>query len=169
MDFIKQMKKREFIEMSLKCLAAVMAAFVAIILMEGMIYSIYLNAYKTKAGSSGSNSETSIAYCIKEDDNKYFVLFQNTDLSGGATEWSATSTLYSKEDCTPEKLSVKEVVFHAPSAFEFTINGIHYAVIAVFVAIVAGYFVWRFIALSKSYKKIEEEFVKSGTIEISNM
>ena len=37
MDFIKKMKKREFIEMSLKTVAAVLSAFIAVILMEGMI------------------------------------------------------------------------------------------------------------------------------------
>ena len=49
MEFIKRMKKREFIEMGLKTLAAILAAFLAIILMEGMIYSIELNALKTKS------------------------------------------------------------------------------------------------------------------------
>ena len=49
MEFINKMKKREFIEMGLKTLAAVFAAFLAIILMEGMIYGIQLNALKTKS------------------------------------------------------------------------------------------------------------------------
>ena len=43
MEFIKQMKKREFIEMSLKALACLLGAFIAFILMEGMIYGIKLN------------------------------------------------------------------------------------------------------------------------------
>ena len=47
MEFISKMKKREFIEMGLKALASLLAAFLAIILMEGMIYSIYLNDLKT--------------------------------------------------------------------------------------------------------------------------
>ena len=61
MEFIKQMKKREFIEMGLKTLAAVMAAFLAIILMEGMIYGIKLNAFETKGSTSISNSGTTVA------------------------------------------------------------------------------------------------------------
>ena len=40
MEFIKTMKKREFIEMTLKTIAAICACFIAIILMEGMIYGI---------------------------------------------------------------------------------------------------------------------------------
>ena len=71
MEFIKQMKKREFIEMSLKTLAALFAAFLAIILMEGMIYGIELNALKTKSTSSVATSDSTTAYCIKQEDDKY--------------------------------------------------------------------------------------------------
>ena len=46
--------------------------------------------------------------------------------------------------------------------------GVHYVVMAVFVSAVAGFFVYKFIMLNKSYKKIEEEFAKTGSIEISN-
>ena len=69
MDFIKNMKKREFIEMGLKTLAALLAAFLAIILMEGMIYSIQLNTLKTKSESSVAISSSTIAYCIEESED----------------------------------------------------------------------------------------------------
>ena len=45
MEFIKKMKKREFIEMGLKTLIAFFACFIAIVLMCGMIYSIGIKSY----------------------------------------------------------------------------------------------------------------------------
>lgn len=161
MEFIKQMKKREFIEMGLKALAAILAAFLAIILMESMIYGIELNALKTKGNGHVASSNTTIAYCIKEAEDKYFVLYHNPDNEDG--EWTATSKLFlTKAEC--EKLNVKEVVMHAPNAFIFSITPVHYVVMAVFVLAVGGFFVYKFIALSNEYKKIEEEFNKTGTI-----
>ena len=167
MEFIKQMKKREFIEMSLKTLIALLAAFMVIILMEGMIYGITLNAYKTKAKSGYSTSESTIAYCIEVEDDEYFLLYHDTNKKNQDGEWTADPVRRSKKYCE-EKLIAKEIVFHAPNAFEFTINGIHYVVMAMFVSAVVGFFVYKFIALSKSYKKIEDEFEKTGTIEITN-
>ena len=167
MDFIKNMKKREFIEMGLKTLAALLAAFLAIILMEGMIYSIQLNTLKTKSESSVAISSSTIAYCIEESEDQYFVIYYNEDTSNsGAYEWSANKNdLKTREEC--EALSVKEVVYDAPSAFKFSITGIHYVVIALFVAVVAGYFVYRFIRLVKEYSKIEDNYKKTGTIEFN--
>ena len=77
MEFINKMKKREYIEMGLKTLAAILAAFLAIILMEGMIYGIQLNALKTKSTTASAASGSTIAYCIhspeKGNDDRYFV------------------------------------------------------------------------------------------------
>lgn len=174
MNFIKQMKKREFIEMGLKTLAAILAAFLAIILMEGMIYSIELNALKTKGNGYSITSGKTVAYCIEEDDDKYFVVYYN---EGSAREWSASSkTFLTKQQCLDlanaqiqsQKGSawVKEVHFNAPNAFEFSITGTHYVVMAIFVAAVAGFFVYKFVALAKEYKGIEDNFKKTGTIQI---
>lgn len=164
MEFIKQMRKREFIEMSLKCAIALLSAFIAIILMEGMIYGIQLNALKTMSSSSQSYSNSTIAYAIKEDDNKYFVVYYN---EGSEKEWSAVKDTYlTREQC--EDLAVKEVVYHAPNAFQLSITGVHFVVMAVFVSAVAGYFAYRFVMLSKAYQKIEKEYQETGTIEISN-
>ena len=163
MEFIQKMKKREFIEMGLKTLAAVLAAFLAIILMEGMIYSIKLNALKN-ATSSMSNSGSTIAYCIKEDDNKYFVIYKNWDEDKNEYTWCASKNdLKTKEEC--EQLTAKEIVFHAPNAFEFSITPIHFVVMFIFMAGVGGFFAYKFVALTKEYKRIEENFKKTGTIE----
>jgi len=71
MEFIKQMKKREYIEMGLKALAALLATFLAIILMEGMIYSIELNALKTKGKTLSFNNQCTTLYCIEESKDLY--------------------------------------------------------------------------------------------------
>ena len=163
MEFIKQMKKREFIEMSLKALAAIMAAFLAIILMESMIYGIKLNAFETKGSTSISNSGTTIAYCIEKGEDKYFVLYYDGDKEPDQ-QWTATKNTYkTKAEC--EKLVAKEIIYGAPSAFKFTITPVHYVVMSIFVAAVAGFFVYKFVALSKTYKKIEYNFNENGTIE----
>lgn len=166
MEFIKQMRKREFIEMGLKATAAILAAFLAIILMEGMIYGIELNALLTKGQSTMTDNGSTIAYCIEQDNGIYSVLYYN---EGAAREWSAhnsqTMTL-ERIQSTDFQNSVKEVVMHAPNAFEFSITPVHYVVMALFVSAVAGFFVYKFIALKKEYIKIKDNFEKTGTIEI---
>ena len=166
MEFIKTMKKREFIEMGLKTLAAILAAFLAIILMEGMIYSIELHALKTKSKNILTVSNQTILYCIEESEDQYFVIAYNEE---NKNPWSARSNDNLKTRAELEAMvgdTVKEVKFRAPTAFEFSITGVHYVVMAVFVAAVAGFFVYKFIALSKEYNKIETTFKKTGTIEL---
>ena len=172
MNFIKQMKKREFIEMGLKALAALMAAFIAIILMEGMIYGINLKAIKEQKHSMSTSSST-IAYCIEQGDDQYYVIYRydpNPDNNDDSDViWSSNGQVYSKEDCTKANLTAGEIKFRAPTAFELTITPVHYVVMAVFVAAIAGFFVYKFVALSNLYKKVEEDFEKTGAISIGNV
>ena len=179
MEFVNKMKKREFIEMGLKTLAAVLAALVAIILMEGMIYGIHLNALKTKGDGRTLIQNQTIAYCIEEAEDKYFVIYYNDDPTSKGIdrgEWTAQSGKYlTRKECeelvnkSTQTVPIKDVVFRAPNAFEFTISGTHYIVMAVFVLAIGGFFTYKFIMLSKEYKKIAENYKKTGTIEIGNM
>jgi len=175
MDFINKMKKREFIELGLKALTAFMFAFIAIILMEGMIYSITLNAYMKNSSNANTNSTSTVAYCIEDGKNEegetiFFILYQDET---NAVEWSATKTSpkhtenYIKNNI--ENKLVKEVVWHAPSAFEFTIKPSHYLIMGVFIAGVAGFFVYRFIKLNSSYNDVIKTYKETGTIEITNV
>lgn len=170
MEFINKMKKREFIEMGLKTLTVILAAFLAIILMEGMIYGIKLNQIKSKTSETKVNNST-IAYCLKESDDKYTVIFKNYDEDANEVIWSCMKDkTYTKAQCDAMKgTDVKEVVFHAPNAFELSISGVHYVVMAVFMSAIIGFFVYKFVKLTKDYKKIEDEFNKTGTISINNM
>ena len=170
MDFIKTMKKREFIEMGLKTLAAVLAAFLAIILMEGMIYAIQLNGLKAGNQSTTKYPESTIAYCIKESNDKYSVIYKTYDEFNEKYVWSAIKgELLTKEQCKNMEGSVKEVVFHAPNAFDFSITSTHFIVMAVFLAAVGGFFTYKFIRIAKGYKQTEEQFLKTGTIEITSI
>ena len=170
MEFIKKMRKREFIEMGIKALVAFLAAFLAIILMEGMIYSVQLNSIMNYT-QRNSDKDNTIMYCIQQgDEDKYFLIcFDSRPETDWENAWSAAKgdKLLTKAEC--EAMvgnTVKEVEFRAPTAFELTITPTHYIVMAVFVSAVAGFFVYKFVALSKQYKKIEEKFEKTGTIEL---
>ncbi len=163
MDFIKKMKNRELLEMSLKMLVGIFVSFLVIILMEGMIYSIELNALKDHSTSAVFYSDRTTAYCIEESEDQYFVVCYDTE----EETWSATgSRLYTRDEC--EVLNVQTVVFHAPNAFIFSITPVHYVIMAIFVLIVVGYFVYRFVLLNKDYTKIIDNFNKTGEIELGN-
>ena len=169
MEFIKQMKKREFIEMGLKAFAALLAAFLAIILMEGMIYGIKLNSIinpKTPISNILTQENKSTVYCFNEEDGLYTVVY-HTGIEG-YTPWIAYRKRLSLEDIqNPEFATfVKDVKMRPPNAFELSITGTHYIVMAVFIAGIAGFFTYKFISLNKSYKKVEENFLKTGAIEL---
>ena len=159
MEFIKRMKKREFIEMGLKTFAAIMAAFIAIILLEGMIFGITLNGLLNQKQLT-TNSESTIAYAIEQDNGKYFVIAND--------EGTWTANIYDKSKAELES-SVKTIHYRTPTAFELTIEPIHYVIMVLFVGIVGGYFAYRFVRLNKSYKDIVDEYNRTGTIEFPNL
>lgn len=170
MDFIKQMKKREFIEMGIKTLAAVLAVFLVVLLMEGMIYSIKLNSLVKGAEIASTITTTeskTVAYCIEKEDDKYLVLFHLEDKEADMDHWF--STIKTKAECTEKNLNVNKIIYDEPNAFDLAVEGWHFIIMGVIVAAVAGYFTYRFIRLNQSYKKIEEQFLKDGTIEITNV
>ncbi len=173
MEFIKKMKKREFIEMGLKTLIAFFACFIAVVLMCGMIYSIGIKSYMKYGKGSISTSTETTAYCIKVKEDQYFVLYYNPNSEGSKLTANAItdSNLKTKQQCE-ELTSVKNTVFGAPKAsiiLDEFVEGWHIAIVAVIVAGVMGYFVYRFIKLANDYKKVEDKFEKTGVIEIENV
>ncbi len=166
MSFIRKMRKREFLEIGFKWIAAFCAAVVAIVLMEGMIYAINLNALKSTTETNYTTLSTlTIAYCIEESDNQYFVIFYNEGL---ASEWTtAGSTTYTKEYIEANiKGGVLELYYHAPNAFNFTITSTHYIVMAVFLLLVSSYFIYKFFAVDKEYRSIIKRFNETGEIDL---
>ena len=168
MEFIKRMQKREFFEMTLKALCALMALFVAIILMEGMIYGIKLKEMKKNSANAFYSNE-SIAYCIEQNNDEYLVLFYTEGLKntkGDVLEWTASSEM-TKQQCEKLKTQVKEVHMHAPSAFTFSMSTVHYVIISVITAGLIGFLTWRYVLLAKQYTKIKKQYQNNGFIEIN--
>jgi len=174
MDFIKKLKKREFIEMGLKALTSLIFAFIAIILMEGMIYGIYLKAYMDKGTKSALATDSSIVYCIEDGKNpktnktEYFVLIYNEGTVKDPSNWSASAELRYSEAQIKHEFRNSTIKWHAPSAFKFTMSPVHYIVISVFMLSIAGLFAFRFVKLYRTYAEIETTYKKTGVIEISN-
>lgn len=173
MEFIKKMRKRENIEMAIKTAITVFACFLTVILMCGMIYSIGVNSFMKRGEGSIKLSTSTIAYCIEVEDDQYFVLYYNPDANKGETlsgRAISDTSLLTKEECETME-SVKEVVFGAPPAhvvLDYLVKGWHIAIIAVVVAGVLGYCVFRFIKLGLDYKAVIKHFEETGEIEIQN-
>lgn len=83
MEFIKRMRKREFIEMGLKTLACVLAGLILAILLEAMIYHIYLGKIKDNASLQGSTFEY---YIMEQDDNTYDIISHGMG-ENGFSQW----------------------------------------------------------------------------------
>ena len=157
MDFIKRMKKREFIEMGLKTLAAILAGFIAIILMEGMIYSIYMNKINNNKASQYVVSDC-IAYCKKIDSDEYKVYLHNINQNS----W-VIKTINSSESEIKEA-GYKDVKWHTPTVFDVAITNSHYIVMAIFIVGIGGVYAWRFYKINTEYSKMEKKFKKTGKI-----
>lgn len=164
--------------MSLKCFASILAAFLAIILMEGMIYGIMLNGVYAK-DSSSFNSGSTIVYAVKTSNDRYDLIYKNLtekwedtnedgvdELIDSYYSWSVKENVSSEE---VENGTYYKFYNRAPNAFELSITSMHYVVIGIFIAAVGGFFVYRFIRLARSYKDLEDEYKKTGTIELPNL
>lgn len=68
MEFINRMKKREFIEMGLKTLACLLGGLILIILLEAMIYSIYMKKIDENTNIAYTSREI---YIVETKDNMY--------------------------------------------------------------------------------------------------
>ena len=79
MEFLKRMKSRERVEMSLKTIMGVIAGLILIILMEGMIFSIYLNKMEENNAVKSYSNNKCVAYCEKISDDNYKVYINNTE------------------------------------------------------------------------------------------
>ena len=158
MEFLKKMKSREMIEMSLKTIFAVIVALVLIILMEGMIYSIYMDKIDKNHPTSGYVPQQCVAYCEEVAEDEFKIYLHNSE----AGSWSTKAYNESREQI--ENAGYGEVIWRTPNAFEVSINGVHYVVMAVFVAGVLCFYGWRFFKLNKEYKAFENKYKKTGKI-----
>ena len=157
MEFLKKMKSREIVEMSLKTLMAVLVGLVLIVLMEGMIYGIYMDKINDNTTSQYAAGDC-IAYCEEVGDDEFKVYLNYTI----DDSWSVKLINSSKEGI--ENSGYKKVVWDAPNPFEVSISGVHYIVMGAFIVAILGFYGWRFYKLNKEYTKFEKRFQKTGKI-----
>lgn len=157
MDFLKKMKSREIIEMSLKTVVAVIVGLILVILMEGMIFGIYMDKIKENTASQYVPNDC-VAYCEKVAQDEYKVYLHNTT----SNSWHIKQFNSSKE--TIEDAGYEKVVWDTPNPFDVSITGTHYIVISVFIAGILGFYGWRFYKMNKEYSKMENKFKKTGKI-----
>ena len=157
MEFLKRMKSREMLEMGLKTIIGVLIGLILIILMEGMIYNIYMDKIKENK-ESFSIIRDCVVYCEEVVENEYQVYVHNT----GTGSWHIENLTKNQEQI--EAKDYKEVHYRKPNAFDVSITGTHYAVMAVFIVAIIGVYSWRFYKLNQEYKGFEKKFKKTGKL-----
>lgn len=157
MEFLKKMKSRETIEMVLKTISALVLGLILIILMEGMIFGIYMKKINENDATQYTVSQC-IAYCEEVGEDKYKVYLENTETGS----FSVKITQDSREKI--ESDGYIDVIWRAPNAFEVSINYVHYIVMGVFLAIILAIYIWRFYKLYQEYKVFERKFIRTGKI-----
>lgn len=156
MEFLKKMKSREMIEMSLKTIAAVLAGLILILLMEGMIFGVYMN-HIDKNKATQWTPQTCVMYCAEQADGTYDLYIH--DVENGS--WQV------KQDVEKANIATdgfKDVIWRAPNAFDVSIKGVHYFVMAGFIVAILGFYGWRFYRIHKEYKGFEKKLKKTGNI-----
>ena len=157
MEFLKKMKSRETIEMVLKTISALVLGLILIILMEGMIFGIYMKKINENDATQYTVSQC-IAYCEEVGEDKYKVYLENTETGS----FSVKITQDSREKI--ESDGYIDVIWRAPNAFEVSINYVHYIVMGVFLAFILAIYIWRFYKLYQEYKVFERKFIRTGKI-----
>lgn len=157
MEFLKKMKSREIIEMSLKTAAAVIVGLILVLLMEGMIFNIYMDKIKENTTSQYAPADC-VAYCEEIGEDEYRVYLYNNSANSWQTKQFNSSHQNIKET------QYNKVVWDSPNAFDVSITGTHYVVISIFIASIIGFYSWRFYKLNQEYAKFEKRFKKTGKI-----
>ena len=157
MKFLKKMKSREMVEMSLKTILAVLIGIILIILMEGMIYKIYMDKIEKNTASSYTVDQC-VAYCEEVGVDEYKVYLHDTS----AGSWQIRMINQSKQDIIDAKY--QQVVFRTPNAFDVSITKTHFFVMAGFIVAILGFYGWRFYRLHLDYVGFEKKFKKTGKV-----
>lgn len=95
MEFLKRMKKREYIEMGLKTAIGVLLGIIVIFLMEAMICGIYMDAINSVKTWPSTASE-SVYYIVDNKDASYDIYINYEP--GGADVWARAHDNLSADD-----------------------------------------------------------------------
>jgi len=159
MEFLKKMKSREIIEMSLKTIAAVLVGLVLIFLMEGMIFGIYMNKIEENKASQYV-ADQCVMYCEEVGDDEYKVYIHNTE----SNSWHILMTSPSKAEIEADAYLYQGVKWRAPNPFDVSITGVHFIVMGAFIVAILGLYGWRFYKLDREYKAFEKKYKKTGKV-----
>ena len=144
------------IEMSLKTITGVMIGLIMIILMEGMIFGVYMNHINNNKATQWT-PQTCVMYCAEQSDGTYDLYIH--DVENGS--WQVKQDV-EKANITTD--GFKDVIWRAPNAFDVSVKGVHYVVMAVFIVAILGFYGWRFYRIDKEYKGFEKKLKKTGNI-----
>lgn len=174
MEFLRKLKKREFIEMALKTIIAVLAGIIIIFLMEGMIFNIHMDTIH-KNGSTASFEVDRVVYYEQQKNGLYTVYLRQPGADNGKYSWfyftNQTDPHNTYIECdnpatavAAGKAQVKKMINHLPTAFDVSITGGHYACWIVFELLIGGFYTWRFFMINKEYNAYEKKLLKTGKI-----
>lgn len=166
MNFLKKMKSREMCEMGLKTVAAVILGLILIILMEGMIYSIYIKAIQDNKDTTSYTTKECVLYCEKIGEDKYQVYVHNTQAGAKNRGWHLMTKNYTSAELVIEEESNLwgDIVYHAPTPFDISITTTHYFVMGGFILVILGVCGFMFYRLNRDYVKFEKKYKKTGKI-----
>ena len=128
MNFKRKLKKITLGWVILYIFMSLLVAFMAIILMEGMIYSIQLNSLYNSTSSLTTVTNSTTAYCIPQSDDMYFIVCCIHQEDGNKWTSHKTDSLKSKENCIKRladlDIAEEDIQWRAPNAFELSITGV---------------------------------------------
>ena len=158
MQFLKKLKSREMLEMGLKSIMYVIIGIILIILMEGMIYSIYMDKIRENT-EKYKIAESSVLYCHEIAEDEYEIFVHNVDIGS----WAIRATTATKAEIESEE-GFKDIIYRKPNAFDVSITGTHYIVMTVFIVGILGFSGWSFYKLNREYIGFEKKLKKTGKI-----
>lgn len=162
MEYALKRRKLKIGKMILLLLLTIILSVLAVIFIETAIYTKKLNDLKTYGSVNVAyNPKTTIAFCIKENNNKYLVLYYNKGLKnskGELIEFTTSTPKYlTKNECEALKnIKVKKVVYNSPKAHIFSIMPTHYFIIGTYFILVINLFAFIIIYIDIKYKKMHE-------------
>lgn len=157
MEFLRKIRSRDTLEMTLKAIMAVLISIILIFLMEAMIHGIYIKKINENVKGTTIPSQQ-IVYCEEIDSNQYKVYVHDPENSS----WHSLAGNRSKEYI--ESAGFKEINYRKPNAFDVSITWVHYVVMGVFIVAVISFYGYRFYKLDRDYAKFKAKIQKTGRL-----
>lgn len=119
MEFLKRMKKREFIEMGLKTAIGILLGIIIVFLMEAMIYNIYIDAINSATKYSGK-PENAVYYVVENGNNTYDIYLHYDDEN---SNWALNYNDLSQDDFNEKMITQRGELYNADSTlYKIVVN-----------------------------------------------